>query len=191
MFNFKGLPKHFKSLTWTLSLGGLLFLIWKFPEWEYFFKIFSNLFITGRSSSKVYLFLIFLFFLWKAFCSEKVFKKDIFLLHAIITGSLFLLGAFEFFSFYGNFYGWDLSFLNNIITAHNPPLSFSTTLLFHTHYAKVIGGYLFFLLQGARDMYALDSGSGFLRLLSAWLISCVHLCLYGFTCPFCSFFFLM
>lgn len=134
--------------------------------------------MLGRSSVKVYFFVIFLLALWRIYHSKLVFKKTVFPLHAILTAILFLFGLAEYISFYLEAYGYDLRFLNHIINVYAPPYSVSTTSFLHTHNAKVIFGYIFSLLNGFHHFDFFDPGVPFLAFYPAGLILS-HLCFFG------------
>jgi len=129
---------------------------------------FINIFAGGRSTSKVYVFLIYLFIL---FCiaivkpNIPIFKGNIdrtknFLLYTI--GVLFLLGTIGLFCFM-NRYG--LNFSDYIAIFNNG--EFSSTSIAHNHIGKGVIGYILSFL-GYTQFEMLDAGQAFIGIIPLW-----------------------
>ena len=156
-------------LIFALEAGAVAALV-LFPPLEAWVKSFSNVFMVGRSSVKVYLLVIGLLVARRIYVSKRTVSFDYSTVFLFGMFVLYLIGLWEYLAFCSPFFEKGAEFLSSAIDVFRPPLDFAGTMLTHSHNAKAILAYPLLSMGFAGHMKYFNAGAVFVGFYPAWLL---------------------
>jgi len=156
-------------LVFALEAGVIIALV-LFPSFAAGMKTLTNVFMTGRSSVEVYLFVIVLLVARRIYVSKGTVLFDYSTVFLYGMFLLYLLGLWEYLSFSSSFIGNVTEISSSLLKVFQPSVGLSGTALTHSHNAKAVLAYPLFLIGFSGQMKYFNAGAVFVGFNPAWFL---------------------